>query len=138
MKIIHWNNSPRIDISSHSDTLSWFRANQSLLFLLNDACLAEKQQIPIYIYTWPLTFLFLYSYNHKKRRDQSFLMSPKFHSFQQYRNNKFYWWRFKNSRFTANNKHILSYKLASSTPICIRTWNYMYVCNLQLLNNVID
>ena len=29
----------------HSDTLFWFRANQSLLFLLNDACLAEKQQI---------------------------------------------------------------------------------------------
>ena len=28
----------------HSDTLSRFRANQSLLFLLNAACLAEKQQ----------------------------------------------------------------------------------------------
>ena len=28
----------------HSDTLSQFRANQSLLFLLNAACLAEKQQ----------------------------------------------------------------------------------------------
>jgi hypothetical protein len=28
----------------HSDTLFWFRANQYLLFLLNDACLAEKQQ----------------------------------------------------------------------------------------------
>ena len=25
----HWNNSPRIDMSSHSDTLAWFRANQS-------------------------------------------------------------------------------------------------------------
>ena len=37
----------RIDMSPHSDTLSWFRANQSLLFLLNVACLAEKQQIPI-------------------------------------------------------------------------------------------
>jgi hypothetical protein len=31
----------------HSDTLFWFRANQSLLLLLNAACLAEKQQIPI-------------------------------------------------------------------------------------------
>jgi hypothetical protein len=31
----------------YSDTLFWFRANQSLLFLLNAACLAEKQQIPI-------------------------------------------------------------------------------------------
>jgi hypothetical protein len=28
-------------------TLFWFRATQSLLVLLNAACLAEKQQIPI-------------------------------------------------------------------------------------------
>jgi len=28
------NNSLRVDMSPHSDTLSWFRANQSLLFLL--------------------------------------------------------------------------------------------------------
>jgi hypothetical protein len=45
--LAHWNNSPRVDMSLHSDTLFWFRANQSLLFLLNAACLAEKQQIPI-------------------------------------------------------------------------------------------
>jgi hypothetical protein len=45
--LAHWNNSPRVDMSLHSDTLVWFRANQSLLFLLNAACLAEKQQIPI-------------------------------------------------------------------------------------------
>jgi len=32
-------------MSLHSDTLFGFRANQSLLFLLNAACLAEKQQI---------------------------------------------------------------------------------------------
>jgi hypothetical protein len=38
----------RIDMSPHSDTLSRFRANQSLLFLINAACLAEKQQIQIY------------------------------------------------------------------------------------------
>jgi hypothetical protein len=31
-------------MSSHSDTLFWFRANQSLLFRLNAACLAEKPQ----------------------------------------------------------------------------------------------
>jgi len=43
----HWNKSPRIDMSHHSNTLYWFRANQSLLFLLNAACLAEKHQIPI-------------------------------------------------------------------------------------------
>ena len=34
-------------MSPHSDTLSGFRADQSLLFLLNAACLVEKQQIPI-------------------------------------------------------------------------------------------
>ena len=45
--LVHWNNSPRIDMSPRSYTLSWFRANQSLPFFLNAACLAEKQQIPI-------------------------------------------------------------------------------------------
>jgi hypothetical protein len=44
--LAHWNNSPQVNLSPHSDILSWFRANQSLLFLLNVACLAEKQQIP--------------------------------------------------------------------------------------------
>ena len=41
------NNSLRVDISLHSDTLFWFQANQSLLFLIHAACLAEKQPIPI-------------------------------------------------------------------------------------------
>jgi hypothetical protein len=45
--LAYWNNSLRIDMSPYSDTLSWFQANQSLLFLLNAACLSEKQQIPI-------------------------------------------------------------------------------------------
>ena len=45
--LAHWNNSPRVEMSFHSDTLFWFRSNQSLLFLRNAACLAEKQQIPI-------------------------------------------------------------------------------------------
>ena len=31
-----------IDMSLHSDTLFWHRANQSLPFLLNAACLAGK------------------------------------------------------------------------------------------------
>jgi hypothetical protein len=31
----------------HLDTLFWFRPKQSLPFLLNAECLAEKQQIPI-------------------------------------------------------------------------------------------
>ena len=45
--LAHWCNSPRVDMSLHSDKLFWFWANQSLLFLLNASCLAEKQQIPI-------------------------------------------------------------------------------------------
>jgi hypothetical protein len=48
--LAHWNNSPRVDMSLHSDILFWFRANQSLLFLLNAAWLAEKQQIPILVF----------------------------------------------------------------------------------------
>jgi hypothetical protein len=36
-----------IKLSSHLDTLYWFRANQSFLFLLNAAYLTEKQKIPI-------------------------------------------------------------------------------------------
>ena len=44
----HRNNSQWIDKLPHSDTnLSRFRANQSLRLLLNAACLAEKQQMPI-------------------------------------------------------------------------------------------
>ena len=38
-----------------SDTLFWFRTNQSLLFLLNAACLAEKQQISINFIVFGLT-----------------------------------------------------------------------------------
>ena len=32
--LAHWNNSPRVDMSLHSDTLSWFRANQSAFQLI--------------------------------------------------------------------------------------------------------
>jgi hypothetical protein len=47
--VVHWNNS-----LFHLDTLFRFRANQSLLFFLNAARLAEKQQIPIlYPLVWP-------------------------------------------------------------------------------------
>jgi hypothetical protein len=48
--IAHWNNSPWVDMSLHSDTSFWFQANQSLLFLLNASCLAEKLQIPILVF----------------------------------------------------------------------------------------
>ena len=37
--LAHWYNSPRVDMSPHSDILFWFQVNQSLLFLLNAACL---------------------------------------------------------------------------------------------------
>jgi hypothetical protein len=43
-----WNNSPLVDISFHSETLSWFRANQYLILLLKPVCLTRNQQIPIY------------------------------------------------------------------------------------------
>ena len=53
--LAHWNNSPRVDMSLHSDALSWFRVNQSLIFLLNTACLADYQQIPISLsLVWPV------------------------------------------------------------------------------------
>jgi hypothetical protein len=55
--LAHWNNNLRIDMSLHSVTLFWFRTNQSLLFLLNAACLAEKQQIHTHTHTFS-SFLF--------------------------------------------------------------------------------
>jgi hypothetical protein len=54
LPLARWaNNSHWVDMWLHSDTLFWFQANQSLLFLLNAAFLAEKQQIPIlYSFVW--------------------------------------------------------------------------------------
>jgi hypothetical protein len=52
--LAHWNNSPWVDMSLHSDTLLWFRANQYLLFLLNAAYLVEQQQILMLLsLIWP-------------------------------------------------------------------------------------
>ena len=55
MAIVHmdlwsrWtNNSPWIDMSPHSDTLSWFRVNQFLIFLLIVVCVVVKQQYQFY------------------------------------------------------------------------------------------
>ena len=50
--LTHWNNSPQLGMSLHSDTLFWFRAIQYLLFLFNAVCLAEKQQISIFCSLW--------------------------------------------------------------------------------------
>ena len=36
--LAHWNDSPQVDMSPHTDTLSWYWANQSLLLLLNAVC----------------------------------------------------------------------------------------------------
>ena len=52
--IAHWNNNLRVDISLHSNTLCWLRANHSLLLLLNASFFAEKQKIQIlYFFAWP-------------------------------------------------------------------------------------
>jgi hypothetical protein len=48
--LIHWNNSPRIDMWPISDTLSWFRANKYLLFLLNAVCLVKNTNTNLIIF----------------------------------------------------------------------------------------
>ena len=39
--LVHWNNNPQIDISLHSNTLSWLRASLS-------ECVAEKHKYHFY------------------------------------------------------------------------------------------
>ena len=48
--ILHWPNSPWVDISLHSDTLCWFRANLPSLLLLNAGCLEEKLILLSFVY----------------------------------------------------------------------------------------
>ena len=45
--IAHWNNGLQLVMSLHSNTIFRFWANQFLLLLFSDACLAEKEQISI-------------------------------------------------------------------------------------------
>ena len=45
--LAHWNNSLRVYMLIHSDTLSWFLANQSLFLPFNTVYLVEKQQISL-------------------------------------------------------------------------------------------
>ena len=52
--IVHWKYSSQIDMSPHSDTLSRFQDNQSLLFLFNAACLARSSKY-IYSFRFDLT-----------------------------------------------------------------------------------
>ena len=39
--LAHWNNSSGVDMSLHSDILSWYQVGQSLLILLNAVCFVE-------------------------------------------------------------------------------------------------
>ena len=55
--------SLQLDISLHSDTLSRFQASQSLLLLLNAACLAKKKantSVNLFGLTWPWLELMIY------------------------------------------------------------------------------
>ena len=51
MVLGHWNSSLWVDMSFHSDTLFRFRANQSLLLLLNAAFLVRKQHIYFVVFS---------------------------------------------------------------------------------------
>ena len=51
--LVHWNNSPWVDMSLHLDTLFCFRANQFLLFLLNAACLPTNTNFIVFGFTRP-------------------------------------------------------------------------------------
>jgi len=42
--LVHWKNSPQIDTLLHSNILFWFKANQPLLWLLIDNCLAKSNK----------------------------------------------------------------------------------------------
>ena len=46
--LVHQNSSLRVDMSLHSDTLFWFRANQPLLLLLIDAYLEQSNKHQFY------------------------------------------------------------------------------------------
>jgi hypothetical protein len=50
--LVHLDNSPWIDMSPHSDTLSWFRANQSLLFSLMLRAYRRSNRHPFYSLVW--------------------------------------------------------------------------------------
>ena len=49
--LAHWNNNPWVDMLLHFDKVSQFRVNQSLLFLLNDAC--NKYHLTVFGLTRP-------------------------------------------------------------------------------------
>ena len=48
--LAHKSNSPQKDVPQYQYTLFWLLVDQSLLFLLNAACYAEEQKIPILMF----------------------------------------------------------------------------------------
>ena len=45
--LAHWNNCHLVNMSRHSDTLSWFRSHLSLILLIYPVPFAEKEQVLI-------------------------------------------------------------------------------------------
>ena len=55
IELAHWNNSSQIDMLFHSDTLSWFQLNQSLLLLCILNAEAANTNFIVFGLTWPNT-----------------------------------------------------------------------------------
>ena len=53
--LAHWNNSPRVDMPLHSDTLFRFPIKDSLSLLFSAACIGERQHILIYCLWFDMT-----------------------------------------------------------------------------------
>lgn len=47
--LTHWNITHQVDMSFHSESLSWSQTNQSFVLLLKAACFAEKRQISLWL-----------------------------------------------------------------------------------------
>ena len=79
--LVHWNNSPLVDMSLHYSTLCWFRAIKSLILTLNAACLV-KQKHQFYILVWPDPNQHIYHIKQKilKTIDMTNLYIPNLHS----------------------------------------------------------
>ena len=72
--LAHWNNSLRVDMSQHSDTLTRFRANQSLFLLLNTACFAGKHTYQFFSLWFHPTGLEPTIYNTRRECDNHYII----------------------------------------------------------------
>jgi hypothetical protein len=116
--LAHWNYSPWVDMLLQSDTLSWFRANQPLLFLLNAVCLAEKQQIPIFhSLVWPEKGLPL-RFTTLEASMGHYLRVIEFNLFS-------HWYSWRITHLTLNNNH----KLIISGISCMK-WSQNYIATI--------